>query len=328
MYVRTLNSFFRSVQKRHSDKLLYLPTKISIETGNICNLSCPLCPTADKEQNGVKKGFMTFESFKVIFDKIAPFVKTIDLFSWGEPFLNKDVGKMIAYARKKKPKLRIFIDSNMNHISEEQIDALVRHGLDVLKVSCDGVSQEIYEKYRVGGSVDRVVENMGRVLRKKAELKSGKPAVVWKYLVFKHNRSEVEAARREAERMGVAFEVSGMRVDCGKEIFEKVENSVERDKGWIPDDPEYNNYKDLGAGKDFCEKPWRTMTINWDGDIVPCGAIYDCACYSFGNLLRDDFAQVWNGKKFVQARRTISGKEKADPDMICSICKENGYQFF
>ena len=82
-------------------------------------------------------------------------------------------------------------------------------------------------------------------------------------------------------------------VDCGKEIFEKVEDSLERDKEWIPDKPEYNNYTDLDSGKDLCEKPWRTMTVNWNGDVVPCGAIYDCSRYRFGNLLGQPLQESW-----------------------------------
>ena len=328
MYVPVLNKVFKSMQKRHPGALMYYPSKVSIETGNICNLFCPLCPTNDEAQKAVPKGLMSIEDFRVIFDKIRPFVKTLDLFSWGEPFLNKDIGKMIAYAKERKPAVRIFVDSNLNVLSEEHADAVVRHGLDVLKVSCDGLTQRVYEKYRVGGDIKRVMENMRRLLRKKEDLGSDKPRMIWKYLVFRHNQSEVEQARQTALGMGMEFEASGMRTDCGKEIFESIEASVERDRQWIPDQPQYNNYQDLSRGKDFCEKPWKTLTVNWNGEVVPCGAIYDCARYSFGNLLKQGFGEVWNGKKFVSARRIISGKAEADPEIICSICKSNGYQFF
>ncbi len=224
--------------------------------------------------------------------------------------------------------MRIFIDSNFNIVKDDQIEDIIQNGLDVLKISCDGATPGTYAKYRVGGDFFRVMANVDRLIKKKAELNSGKPRVIWKYLVFRHNQSEVEQARKMAAERSMEFEVSGMRVDCGKEILEKVESSVKRDKEWIPDIPEYNNYKDLGLGKDFCEKPWKTMTINWNGDVVPCGAIYDCAKFSFGNLLTQGFKEVWNGRKFVEARRVISGKHPGSGAMICSICKKNGFQFF
>ena len=328
VYIKALNSLFRLIQKKHPGTLLYKPTKISIETGNICNLCCPLCPTNSDETKGVEKGLMAFDAFKVIFDKIKPFVKTIDLFNWGEPLLNKDLGKMIEYAKKTKPSVRIFIDSNLNILTDEQVDAIVRNEVDVIKVSCDGATQDVYHKYRIGGDIEKVMNNVNRMIEKKDELDRSKPKIIWKYLVFKHNEHEVKMARNMALEMGIEFEASGMRVDCGKEIFEKVENSVERDKEWIPDTPEYNNYQDVTSGKTSCEKPWKTMTINWNGDVVVCGAIYDCTRFKCGNLLRQDFEDVWNGEGFVEARKIIAGVQKEKTGMICAICKENGYQFF
>ena len=241
--------------------------------------------------------------------------------------MNKDIGKFIQYARSRKPDVRIFIDSNLNVITEEQIDHIVRYGLDSLKVSCDGVTQEVYSGYRVGGNIDDVMNNVGKIIEKKKELASDRPLLIWKYLVFRHNRHEVEIARRKAQEMGIGFEASGMRVDCGKEIFEKVEDSVKRDGQWIPDDPEYNNYSDLQKGKTICEKPWKTLTIDWNGDVVPCGAIYDCRKHSFGNLLDQGFEEIWNNESFVAARKVIAGIEDEN-DVICSVCKKNGYQFF
>ncbi len=315
------------MQKTRASRLLYFPTKISIETGNICNLKCPLCPTNDEEQKDVDKGLMSFDTFREVFDKIKPFVKTIDLFNWGEPFINKDISEMIKYARTEKPDIRIFIDSNLNVISDEQADALVRYGLDILKVSCDGATQAVYEKYRVGGDLDAVIGNIKRIQKKKSELDTVKPEIIWKYLVFKHNQHEVSAAGQKAKELGISFEASGMRVNCGKEIYEKVEVSVDRDRDWIPDSSEYDNYQDLSIGRKTCEKPWRTLTVNWNGDVVPCGAVYDCKNNSFGNLLKDSFSKVWNSREFIAARQCISGKRDS-ADVICSVCKGNGYQFF
>lgn len=328
MYIKPLNGILKSVQKRYPGKLLYFPAKISIETGNICNLRCPLCPTNDEAEKQVPKGFMSFENFKIIFDKIRPFVKTLDLFNWGEPFLNKDIGKMVKYVKEQKPSVRIFIDSNLNAISDDNADLIVRYGLDVLKVSCDGATQRVYEQYRRGGKIEDVLANLRKILKKKKELGGDKPRIIWKYLVFSHNEGEVAAARALADEMGIGFEASGMRINCGKEIFEKVDDSVKRDSEWIPASDEYNNYKDLTAGKKACEKPWRTLTIDWNGNVAPCGAIYDCGKYGFGNLLKDSFGKVWNGEKFVKARKIIAGKCGDDPGVICSICKANGYQFF
>ena len=205
---------------------------------------------------------------------------------------------------------------------------MVGSGLDVLKVSCDGVSPEIYEQYRIGGKVEDVMSNIDKIIAKKKEMKTSKPKIIWKYLVFKHNREEVELAKNIAAEKGIEFEASGMRIDCGREIFEDIHESVKRDFAWIPDDQEYNNYLDLEKKRDFCGKPWTTLSINWDGEVAPCGAIYDAKKYSYGNLLEKSFKDVWNSDKYVKAREIILEKATDGDNIVCLICKRNGYQFF
>lgn len=63
--------------------------------------------------------------------------------------------------------------------------------------------------------------------------------------------------------------------------------------------------------------------VNWDGSVFPCCAVYGDR-YSFGNALSEGFASVWNGKKYVAARREILGKIK-ESNTICHICKQNDF---
>jgi len=53
-----------------STNLYYFPAKITIESGNICNLRCPLCPTGQKDDSA-SKGLLSFSDFKKIIDEIG-----------------------------------------------------------------------------------------------------------------------------------------------------------------------------------------------------------------------------------------------------------------
>ena len=44
--------------------------------------------------------------------------------------------------------------------SPEMAESIIKLGPDVLIVSLDGLTQEIYETYRVGGRLDRVLDNI------------------------------------------------------------------------------------------------------------------------------------------------------------------------
>ena len=92
------------------DKLITLlpldtPLSLLIDPSNICNFQCKFCPTGDKEllkSVNRPKGMMEYDLFCKIVDDIAGFnkkIRKIDIYKDGEPFLNKDVCRMIKYGR-------------------------------------------------------------------------------------------------------------------------------------------------------------------------------------------------------------------------------------
>jgi sulfatase maturation enzyme AslB (radical SAM superfamily) len=81
-------------------KLVPPPDRLYIESTNICNLSCIMCPTGRKEQVR-KKGYIDFELFKSIVDEMAPWVQATTLHIWGEPLMHPKMFDMIDYCRKK-----------------------------------------------------------------------------------------------------------------------------------------------------------------------------------------------------------------------------------
>jgi MoaA/NifB/PqqE/SkfB family radical SAM enzyme len=67
-------------------------------------------------------------------------------------------------------------------------------------VSCDGVDQESYGRYRVGGSFEQVLENLRWLV---AHRRGRRPFLVWQYLVMKHNEAQMARARELATEVGV-----------------------------------------------------------------------------------------------------------------------------
>lgn len=74
------------LQARNSS-YLYLPKIFSIETMLGCDLRCPECATGGGMITR-SKGFMTFDQFKIIANKIRHYCKYLYLHLWGEPLLN------------------------------------------------------------------------------------------------------------------------------------------------------------------------------------------------------------------------------------------------
>jgi radical SAM protein with 4Fe4S-binding SPASM domain len=306
-------------------RLPYLPFILGIEPGNICNLHCPLCPTG-KNESGVTKGFIKFELFKEIIDQLKDSLTTINLYNWGEPLLNKEFISIITYTKQLNKDIRICTSTNLNIRNNKLLEDLILSGIDEIIISCDGVSQVTYEKYRRGGDFQLVVENMKFLVKKNKELNKN-TLLVWNFLVFKHNEHEVKIAKEMAEKIGVVFRIGLMRTSMKDEILKPHEESIKQDIDWIPDNPDYSAYdKEKYRPKKIiktCRKPWQEISINWDGKVFACCAIFG-ENFNFGDASKDSIINIWNNKLFISARESILGK-KIKINTICSLCKKNGF---
>ena len=77
----------------------------------------------------------------------------IQFYFQGEPLLNKDLPLMIREAH--DAGLYTIVSTNAQAMTPELAKALVSAGLDRIIISMDGLTQETYEAYRVGGSLDQ-----------------------------------------------------------------------------------------------------------------------------------------------------------------------------
>src|SRR3989304_1777545 len=94
---RLINWFLaESLYRVRSPFVVAYPTLLQIEPTNQCNLRCPMCYTvADRRP----RDSMTFEEFKRVIDEVGDYTLLLQLWGWGEPFLNKDFCRMIRYAK-------------------------------------------------------------------------------------------------------------------------------------------------------------------------------------------------------------------------------------
>ncbi len=309
-----------------STLLYYYPAKITIESGNICNLRCPLCPTGQKDPSA-KKGLLSFQDFKKIIDEIGENLFLIRLYNWGEPLLNKELIKMAEYANENK--IAVKISTNLSlPLEDAQAEALIRANLQKIYISCDGASSSTYPIYHIDGNFNKVISNMKLLLRKKKLLRNNYTELVWLFHVFSHNEHEIDAARAMAKDIGIKLSIKKIRTDMGKEIFETAEKSLERDSKWLPGNPEYNtfNMKEKKPKNRFrCDLLWTETVINWDGCILPCCSVYSEA-YSFGNIREDSFKNIWNNEKYTSARKEVLSLRNTTKT-VCHVCKANDYLY-
>ncbi|MFQ5697275.1 MAG: radical SAM/SPASM domain-containing protein [Myxococcota bacterium] len=306
-------------------RLHHHPTKLTIESGNVCELRCPLCPTGQRDRSA-SKGLLPYETFEKILDQIGRDLITIRLYNWGEPLLNKDLVRMceLAYRRRVSVKL----SSHLNGLTEELAVGLLRARVKKIYISADGATAESYAQYRRGGDFEKVLSNIRMLVAKKRELGNTFTRVVWLFHVFHHNEHEVDRARELARELGVELQLNRARTDMGKEIFETVDEALERDGHWLPQEDAlcaYDRTAKHAQRAPICHLPWRDAAIHWDGSVLACCSVYS-ERYAYGNIHERDFDEIWNGELYREARREILGRSPTR-DTICKTCKRSGYLF-
>ena len=171
------------LMKLHSTKL-FKPARVRIEASTICQLSCPSCPNATGEiHKNIGTGFLKFEDFKRIIDDNV-WIRDVELSNWGEIFLNPDLLRIIKYAHEKNIILRADNGVNLNTVSDEMLEALVKYRFHSMICSIDGASQETYSIYRRKGNFEKVIEHIKRINHYKNIYKSAYPILTWQFIAF------------------------------------------------------------------------------------------------------------------------------------------------
>jgi MoaA/NifB/PqqE/SkfB family radical SAM enzyme len=309
------------VQRR--TRLRGKPYYYFVDPCNVCNLRCPLCPTGNGQLDR-SKGMLKLADYQVILDRIAPYAVEVSLHNWGEPLLNKEIFEIIK--RTSARGIATNMSSNLSLEKDNLAERLIESGLEYLIVSLDGVSQEVYERYRVRGEVELVFHNLRSILEAKRRMGSRTPVVEWQYLVFKHNEHEMEQAQALAERLGVdrfRFRAPGFPLADYKLAARP--RQLEAESTWMPTNPAYWELhpgllrKSGYLWDEPCYYLYRSMTINPGGGIAAC-----CIAYKerqdFGNLVRDDLETIWNNQQY-QASRALYGKNPAGrAGTVCDSC--------
>ena len=203
------------------------PSTLMVEPTNVCNLHCPACPTGAGILNRPPRA-MSFEEFRHILDQALDppgYLRRVTLFNYGEPFLCKDLLRMVRCAADRG--LETFTSTNGQFFGGEKIAGeVVASGLTELLVCLDGADQETISRYRKDANFDEILAGIRRILAARARRRSSgqaAPIVELQFIVMKHNESQVERMRRIAADLGVdRFIVKTVGISPGMPGFERL----------------------------------------------------------------------------------------------------------
>ena len=293
--------------------VLGMPISYSIEPTNHCNLKCPECPSGLGALTR-PLGLLNFNDFKNWIDQIKNTGFYVQLFFQGEPYINKHLPEMIKYAQTNN--VYISISTNGHFVNEKNVDLVLENAPDKLIYSVDGLDEESYQKYRVGGTFKQADEGLRLLINRKKELKKSKPFVEFQFIVMKQNEHQLDEVRKYCDEVGV-----------DKLVFKTMQiSSYENAIKFLPTNPKYRRYlvkyekiSMKNKMKNHCFALWRTSVITWDGKVVPCCFDKD-ADYTLGILNDKSFPDIWTSKQYQDFRQSVLDDRKQNK--ICTNCTE------
>jgi MoaA/NifB/PqqE/SkfB family radical SAM enzyme len=181
--VKVLSSFYVSRLLNKPVQWGY-PVSISFEPTTSCNLRCPECPSGLRAFTR-PTGMLQQDFFKTTIDEIYKELLYLIFYFQGEPFLNPDFLTMVQYASSKG--IYTATSTNAHYLTDDVAKRTVESGLDRLIISIDGTTQDVYQQYRVGGNLEKVLQGAKNIVKWKKELNSKTPFVFFQFLVVKPN---------------------------------------------------------------------------------------------------------------------------------------------
>ncbi len=299
------------------------PYVMNIDPISICQIRCPECPTGVENESKRlhqpisfrKRATMSVDFFESLMEEVGDYIFDLELYNWGEPFLHRQLPAFVWKA--KKHQICCVIHTNLSlNLSDTFFEELLLSGVDVIATSIDGFSQASYETYRRGGNFELAKKNIKRLAELRSQL-GLKTEIIWNFLVFRFNESELGFARKYCDQIGVQFN--------RREAY--IHNPE-----WLPS---YRKHEaKLITSKQKQEKKvWLNERCNWhyissvinsDGSVSPCCAPWDQK-YDFGMIEPGitSFADIWNNDLYRNSR-TASTKlkllAKEESNILCLQC--------
>ena len=214
-----LHSFYRKAKHGNFSKKVPPPSFASYEPTNVCNLACEMCPSGNMD---LYRKFIT-ENCKTL--------TNIMLHFQGEPLMCQQLGEMIAFARENR--IHTMFSTN-GQLLAQSIDLIRDARPDHIIVSLDGLSDETYTKYRVGGKVQNVFDGLEKLSQ--LPIKE-RPYIELQFLVFSHNEHEIP----ELQKLKKKYRIDKITLKSAQ-IYE--ESQID----FLPENQKYSRYN-ISNGK-------------------------------------------------------------------------------
>jgi len=261
---------------------------------------------------GRKHGLMDVEKYYVALNKLPSTVFHINLHFQGEPLLHPKIAKFVRLARQKR--IFVSLSTNAQLLNESMAEELIRAKLSHIIISLDGYDADSYNKYRVGGNFDTIINNLKTLARLRKNEKKSHPIIEVQTVVLSHNEHKLSKIKK------IAMESGADRFSLKTAYVPDLRDPHD----YLPVQDKYLRYRVMPDGflktkrntPRFCFRAYGSCVVMNDMRVVPC-------CFDkqglvvLGNLETENFSSVHNG---IIGKILHYNLRKRNPPDICNNC--------
>lgn len=251
----------------------------TIDVVGTCNLKCPSCAHGAAGMES-PLGTMKFDIFERVVEKMlreTEVVSHVSLYSWGEPLLHPDLGKIIRLLHLKG--VAVAVSSNLSIKQEKPLRQMMEANPDYLKVSLSGYYPEAYDKTHTGGNINLVKSNLYR-LRYLMDEHGASTLVDVNYHLYNNN------CGKNLEKMRVLCQELGFSLSTSYALVMPLERVINFCDGVAS--PELDKLRSMllvdipegieassGVAMEGCTFRDNQVNINWDLSVPVCCTVFN-----------------------------------------------------
>lgn len=326
--IREYEDEFKSKNSKYTSEPIYMT--LGITSG--CNYHCRHC--GNNSVKAKNTDLNNKEIYKLLDQMVA--MKLLKLnFTGGEPTTNKDLINYIRYVKGKIPRLTIATNGSL--ITEKKAQLLKDAGIDMAKISIDGLSKFHNSFRNYEGAYERAISAI------KSFKKCGIEVRVQSTLT-KHNTKDLLELMEILSDLQITHQTIVPVCPIGRADKEMMLEKQEYKKFIIQ---MYNRVLELNEKKSItnfqirpifgatelfdklkktefetlsmqysCEALKNTMEIQPNGDVVPCSFL----SIPIGNVRNNTLIEIWKGSEAEKIRHKFDNNKNNE---FCSNCSKN-----
>lgn len=290
------------------------PVTVEIDPTNCCNMACIWC-------NDQKKLPQVSLKIKVLLNLIKELkdlkVKSLVIKGGGEPLLYPHI--LDVFSLCKKLNFPIGLITNGSYLNEKNTK-LVGQSCRWVRISIDAGSNKTYQEIHCpknkGMDLDKLLANIVRLQK----VKSANCTIGCNYVIHRKNFLELPHIITKLKKIGVSYvnirppvlfrdKLNSYEWDAIDAVISEV-SKMENGKFKV-----LSKYKEHDRDNYYLKKEWTRChatpligNVSADGEVYVCCALKGFKSFSFGNIYKNSFSEIWTSQKRQNTLNKIGGK--------------------